>query len=359
MRNSYFVEFFVSLAVTVAAIFIPILAEQLGLNFIMLGLVTAAFSLGAFISYYVFGALSDLTGDRRHIVIFGLLACVFVFPLQIFIADFLSMLVLRFLAGFAMGIYTFPLVALVAEYSKKKRALAFLSAIGSLGAFVGSIAAGLVLDFATIFLLSGFFCLIGLFFALHLPKAKSLKLNISLLPVRLIRNNEAVYSTFFLRHLGANMVWVILPLYMISLGASLLWVGILYAVNAIAQVAFSEFAGKLSDKTSEVKLIKYGLVFSIAGFLSYAVATHFLHLLVSELLIAVAWAFLYIGCLINLTEKNPEKATATALLGDTIRLAMMLGPLLGGIIAFFFGFRATIIAAFLLSTAALAVSRRI
>ncbi|MDP2973818.1 MAG: MFS transporter [Candidatus Diapherotrites archaeon] len=360
MRNSYFVEFFACLAAASSGLFIPIVGKQIGLDLFQIGLVASAFSLGTLASYYFFGRLSDSLGNRRGIIRVGMLACAIVFPMQLFMADFFSMAALRFAAGFAFGIYAFPLVAIVSEYGHRKMQIALLSAMGSLGSLFGHLVAGVVADFNKLFVFAGMCFLIGLYFSARMPKVNETRLKVSFFPIALIKKNAAVFSTFFLRHLGANMIWAIFPLYMVSLGASLFWVGLLYASVMVAQVVFAEVAGKLSYKISDAKIIQIGALFSAIAFIGYAFAANFLHLLPAELLIGVAWAFLYTGSLINLTGKNLEKATATALLGDTISLAAIIGPLLGGAVAFFFNdFRAVMYIAFALGIAALAASRKI
>jgi len=45
-------------------------------------------------------------------------------------------------------------------------------------------------------------------------------------PAQTISRNARVYFPFLMRNVGANMVWFILPLFLVSLGANDSWVAI-------------------------------------------------------------------------------------------------------------------------------------
>lgn len=57
--------------------------------------------------------------------------------------------------------------------------------------------------------------------------------------MQLLRQNKIVYSSFFLRQLGASAVWSLFSIFLAhELGASDIWIGTIYATNAITQSIF-------------------------------------------------------------------------------------------------------------------------
>tara|TARA_Y100000310_G_scaffold321984_1_gene380414 strand:- start:805 stop:1884 length:1080 start_codon:yes stop_codon:yes gene_type:complete len=359
MKRFYLVNLLPNAAVAASMIFIPIIAQNLGLSLFELGLVGSAYSLGSFISYYIFGRWSDKIGNRSHFIKAGLFILALTVLLQVLMNSFVSMLLIRFAVGFAIGIFTFPLVAAVCEFNHMKKKLAMLTAFGSLGWFVGQIMAAFLADFNSIFIASAFFCIAATVVSLRIPDTTVQKCKMSLFPTELIKKNSRLYTAVFLRHVGAWSIWIILPLYMQQLGASLFWIGIIYAFNPLTQFFAMRYVGKLSSRIHETTIIKIGLGFAALTFISYSFATSFWHLIPSQIMLGISWAFMYTGALIHLASKNIEKATSTGLLGSTTRLSMIIGPIIGGSIAFMFGFTAPMYFAFATTLIGIFIARKL
>jgi len=157
-------------------------------------------------------------------------------------------------------------------------------------------------------------------------------------PKEVLKRNWRVYVPYLLRHTGANIIWVIYPLYIVSLGGDKFWVGAIYTVNLGTQFIVMLFLDRFQDK----QLIKAGLLLAIMTFFSFTLAQNFLHLLPMQVLLACSWAGMYVGSLLYLMKNNVEKATSSGILNSVINVSQVFGALIGGAVSQLFGdFRAT------------------
>jgi len=357
MRTAYALTLLSNTGVAFSSILIPLLSRDLGLSFFQLGLVVMGYGLASALSYFLFGRLSDSLGRRTVFVRLGFLLCFPAFLLQVLMGGFPSLLLVRTLAGFCLGIGTFPLLAYLSGLPRYESRVWLFAGFTSLGWAVGYLGAGLLPTYEASFLLSSLFFLTGFLLSLSLPEVGvRRKRNFSSLEV--IRRNSRTYLHYLLRHTGAQCVWTVFPLYLVELGASKGWVGLLYALNCglqfVIMAAFSRVRRPLDDRL----LVRTGLLLSTVTFLAYSLATSYLHILPVQPVLAVAWSTLYVGSLLHLLRRNLEKATSTSLLGSTMSVAGVIGPFLGGAVSELFGLRAVMLTAFLLNlTATLLASR--
>lgn len=131
------------------------------------------------------------------------------------------------------------------------------------------------------------------------------------------------------------MVWVVYPLFLVSIGASKAWIAIFSAINTGGQAIAMMFV----DKLKESLIFAFGLVLSLIAFVAYSQLNNYLQVIPVQLVISLAWACLYVGALLLLLRSNEEKATSTGLLFSTINLSGAAGPFLGGIVAQVWGYR--------------------
>jgi len=142
--------------------------------------------------------------------------------------------------------------------------------------------------------------------------------------------NLNVYLPFLIRHSAAQAIWAIFPIYLIGLGASKLWIGIIYGVNPLTQFIFM----LLLDRFESSRLIALGLIASAVTFFGYAISPNWQVILFFQILLGFSWANLYLGSIKHLLKNNVERATATGVLSSVIGLAGIFGPLIGGAISF-------------------------
>jgi len=345
------------LALSASLIFVPNLAKDLGANDTEIGLITAVYYVSIFLSSFLFGRASDVY-NRRLLLRLGLGISVLTFFLQILadpslfpFANTLLFAVARGLVGFSLGI--FP-AALIAHVYESGDTLGRFNSFGALGWSVGTFIAGIISLYWGIFILSSACFLMAFLISFKMNEINSPHLKVPFFPKKVVRKNWFVYLPFFLRHGGANCIWVIYPLYIASLGGDKFWIGVIYMMNTASQVVVMRYA----DRFREKPLIIAGFVVSLVTFLSFSLAQVFYHLLPMQVLLGVFWACLYVGSLLYLMKHNVEKATSTGILSSVVSLAAVFGSLLGGIIAqIFLDYRATMYAAAILTATGFILSR--
>ena len=345
-----------SLALSASLLFIPNLARDLGANDTEIGIIGAVYYISVFFSSFLFGRASDVY-DRRFLLRLGLGVSVFTFFLQILtdpslsaFANPLVLAVARGLVGFSLGM--FP-AALTAHVYESGNLLGRFTSFGALGWAVGTFIAGLISMYWGIFILSSACFLLAFLISFKMIEVNSPRLKVPFFPKKLLKKNWFVYLPFFLRHSGANCIWVIYPLYIASLGGDKFWTGVIYMVNTASQFVVMRFADRFKDRA----LIVAGFLLSFVTFLSFSFAQVFYHLLPMQIILGCSWSCAYVGSLLYLMKNNVEKATSTGILSSVISLAAVFGSLIGGVIAQFFGFTATMYTAAILTAVGFVLNR--
>jgi len=332
-------------------VFVPNLAVAVGATEGQVGVIFAVHSLLAFLASFAFGRIADVRG-RRRVLQFGLGLSVAAAVTQVFAFDPWTIGLSRAFLGLAVGVYPGALVAFAYEAEHKMGRFAMY---GSLGWAAGNFLAGVLAfaypgQFALVFAgSSALFCAAWLV-AMSLKVLPERLVDVPRFPLAVIRRNLPIYVTMLVRHTGANMVWVIFPLFLERVrGFTLFDVGLLLAVNPLIQAAvmfqLDPYPGK--------RLVPIGIVLSAVTFLLFTLATDFFSMLLTQVVLGTAWATLWVGSLKMVTERNEERATATGLLASTTTLASILGPLAGGFIALTYGYFAAMYAAAAMSALAL------
>lgn len=340
---SNLIQFLSSAAVMMSSVYIPNFAVELGATKTEVGLMGASYGFAIFFSSYIFGRASDMR-DRRVFLTIGLLLSTITFSLQVVSRDALSLMLIRALIGFSIGIFIAPLIAYTSESGVKP---GMLVSYGSLGWALGGILAGLIakhgeayerlnvlMPYWEVFALSSLFFLASFLISLKLPKVEMKAMQVPLFPTGLIKKNLHVYLSSVLRNTGAFSIWIIFPLFLADIGASKFWIGAMYFINAGTQVLVM----RRLDLMKDTKLINFGLVLSSITFFSYTLTENFYQVVPIQILLAVSYSCLYVGSLIFLTERNEEKATCIGILNSTTSIANIIGPILGGVISQAYGY---------------------
>ncbi|MEM1689001.1 MAG: MFS transporter [Candidatus Hadarchaeales archaeon] len=355
--HPYAIMLAVNAAISLSALFVPLLAKDIGLSLADIGIIGSAYGLASFFSYTIFGKLADLTGKEKEIVCAGLCVGTIFFGMQIYMKDFLSMIVLRAMAGISVGMCTFPLFSYIFGTKDYRQKIGWLAGFGSLGWAMGYLIAGVVGRWREGFMIAGLFFAFGFLTSLGLKsQERTRRLNSSVKEI--LARNLPLYLSYFLRHAGAYAVWAIFPVFLKEeLGTPIFWIGMLDAINTGSQFFIMGTLGRKAGSWNGRKIFRIGLILSTSAFLLYSVVTSYLQLIPVMLMIAGAWSFLYIGALTHLLEKNAGKATSTGLLGSTISLSMVVGPVLGGFVSHVAGMRMTGVLAGILSLGGFVCSR--
>ena len=142
--------------------------------------------------------------------------------------------------------------------------------------------------------------------------------------------------------IGLGIIWPLVPVYAVDLGAGGFQVGLIIASFNLARVFSNPFAGRLSDRWGRKPFIVAGLVlyalisllYVLANGIGSLILVRMLHGLTSVLVVPVAMALA--------ADIAPKKQLGLYL--GTLNMAVMLGlgvgPVLGGTIRDFFGMNA-------------------
>jgi MFS family permease len=276
-----------------------------------------------FFSSIIFGRLGDILG-RKKLIIIGFAVSGLAFLGHNLIKDILTLFIFRGLAGIGVGIIPGSLTALAWGSP-----IGIFTALGSLGYTTGNFLAGALKQDSLIFSTSALFCLIGLSLT-FLIKEKPKRIAVPLFPYKIVKKNLNVYLPFLIRHSAASAIWAIFPIYLEGLGASIFYIGLIYAINPFMQFIFM----LIMDRFQVSKLIMFGLFASAITFLGYGISPNWQIIFFLQIILGFSWANLYLGSLKHLLANNVEQATAIGCLSSVIGLAGILGPLIGGTISF-------------------------
>lgn len=330
-----------------------ILQDKYGASEDLIGLVAGSFAAAGFASSYLFGRASDVYG-RRLVLLLGLFLSGVATILQALSLRFEGIelfVTVRVMIGFCSGMFPAALIAYV--YDSKGK-IGIFSAFGSAGWGVGNLVLGIFGDYFLYeegYIFCAFVVFLSYAIALTLPFGTELKLQVPFFPKSLIRKNAPIYLAMLIRHTGANMIWVTYPLFLAALGAPPIWIGIIYSVNAFGQVFFMLFL----DRPDPSLLVAVGLGSSALTFFTFTLAGSYWQIIPSQVILAFAWACMYVGCLRYVMDRNKEKATVSGILSSTMSISGITGPVLGGIAATALGFKGTIWIATAMSVVALLI----
>jgi MFS family permease len=308
--------------------YIPILArDHLSADEIFITLLVGAYSTALFISSYIFGRAGDIYG-RRIVVKAGLLAATISFGLLVFVKSLDALLIVRVMGGFSMGTYPGALAAYAYESEIKMGRFASFGAVGwGVGTLLAGFAAGFNIYLA--FVMSSLFLMFAFASAITLPAIERKRIKVPLFPIETIKKNWSVYTAMLIRHSSASAIWTLWPLFLTDLGGDTFTVGIVQALNAIAQVVVMI---AITDRFDCRTLISVGMVTSAITFFWFTLATNILEIIPTQFLLGFAWACLYVGALKYVTERNEDRSTASGLLSSVMALSMVLGPMMAAAI---------------------------
>ena len=111
---------------------------------------------------------------------------------------------------------------------------------------------------------------------------------------------SVLFISVFAAMLGLGIIAPLMPIYARSLGASGIWLGIIFAGFSLSRGIFMPIIGKLSDRKGRKRFITLGLllysvislVYLLAGNVYYLTTVRLFHGLASAMVIPVARAYI-------------------------------------------------------------------
>ncbi|MEO2219980.1 MAG: MFS transporter [Nitrosopumilus sp.] len=329
--------FFQHAGISIVFVFMPIIANGVTDSIFEIGLLIASFSFAQILSEIYFGRHSDKKGTRLKFIRIGFVGCAIAFGLHYFADDITIFFLVRIAAGIASGIMIPAMIAYTYEANIDKKRAATVISFHALGWLAGIAAAGITSDLKLIFLISAASFIVGLIFTIRLPNPKQKKEIKPGTIKQVISKNKFLFLSLLLRHIGAAAVWTILPIMIIEkLGGELYHISIVYVANTLtAFILMNIMASKI--QLSNVTKFKIGIGCSVFVFVGLSVVTEWWMAMPFMALVGATWAFLFIGGNFHLMENNP-RSTSTGIFSSTLSIAMVIGPIIAGTIAFTFDY---------------------
>lgn len=151
-----------------------------------------------------------------------------------------------------------------------------------------------------------------------------------------------LFFSIFSSMLGVGIIVPLLPIYAESLGASGLWIGVIFSGFSISRSIFMPIVGRWSDKAGRKIFIAIGLfIYSISS-LGYILSDSVAELVTVRLIhgfsaaMIIPIAFAYIG---DISPKDAEGGYMGTF-SVSLFAGLGLGPILGGLLKDQFGFNA-------------------
>lgn len=143
-----------------------------------------------------------------------------------------------------------------------------------------------------------------------------------------------VIGTVFVDIVGFAMVLPLLPSYAARFGSTPTAIGILVASYSALQLLLAPLWGRVSDRFGRRPVLLVGLAGSVVSYLLFAVADGFTLLLLSRLLDGGSGASINVAQAYLADEtRRTHRARAMGIVGATVGMGFIVGPVLGGITA--------------------------
>jgi DHA1 family multidrug resistance protein-like MFS transporter len=347
---------------------LPRFAAELGADAWLIGLIVGASTLTGVLIKFPAGALSDVLG-RRRMLLLG--AAFFAFPpfLYLLVQDACALLGLRFLHGLATAIFSPVASATVADLFKEGRgeklgwfasANEFGSAFGPLlgGVLLGMLAGPGLYKFYVVHVIVGILGVLAFLLALRLPigrasvqghptpgseAVKASRWRQFQQGMWEVVSNRAIViasSVEAAMYLGVGALMGFLPLYAKNIvylsDAS---VGILIWVPLVMAMAGKPLAGRISDRIGRKPVILAGLLLCIAMLPLIPITTQIAGLVIEGALFGLGMAIVTPSTTALVTDlcKAGNYGAALGVFGTIWDIGEASGPILAGALIFAVG----------------------
>lgn len=328
---------------------IPLYAESLHLSSEQIGLVVGASTLTGVFFKMPLGALSDIVG-RRKMMLIGV--CFFAFtPFFYFLAkNATSLFVVRIIHGFATAIFAPVVSAIISDIAGEKNRGQLLSSYSSanmIGRTLGPVLGGWLLfwgGFQIPFIASGVAGVMALLLALRWPK-ENVELRMSNVESRKkqfinglkgVCSNKAILLVSFvecIQYLANGALECFLPIYAKNIIYLLEWqIGMLFGIQVIAAMVSKPFLGIMSDKFGRRPQIIFGLIFGGLVYFLIPYLNNFFGLLSLVALYGLAIAVVTSATSAFVTDLSSKEnyGAAHGVFGTIMDIGHASGPILGG-----------------------------
>ncbi|RKY57314.1 MAG: MFS transporter [Candidatus Neomarinimicrobiota bacterium] len=153
---------------------------------------------------------------------------------------------------------------------------------------------------------------------------------------------KILFISTFAVMLGLGIISPLMPIYAQNMGATGIWLGLIFSGFSFSRFIFMPIVGKLSDHSGRKKYIVIGLFFSAVISILYTLAqsvyelvgVRVLHGVFSAMVLPIAMAY------VGETSEDGSEGKSMGTYNISLFLGMASGPLLGGLINESFGINA-------------------
>lgn len=339
---------------------LPLFALYLGAGPEAIGFVVGISTVTGIFFKLPSGALSDLIG-RRKTMLAGLLVFAVLPFTYLFVKDYHTLILVRFIHGFATSIYGPVSMAVVVDIAggKKGEMLSWFSSITIIGNLLGAPVGGFILhslsgsadpslnDFHTAYLLSGFAGMMSLLLALGLLKGGgqgqngiSLKdlLRRFLSGIKEVVSDKRVVITSNmegLQNMSVGALEAFLPIYAVTVaGLNELQAGLLWGIQVLVTILSKPLMGRFSDSYGRRAIIVSGMILCAVTLGIIPLLEGFYPLLLTALFFGLGEAFVTSSSAALVADLCREKHFGTAMgtFGTIYDVGHASGPILAGVL---------------------------
>lgn len=144
-----------------------------------------------------------------------------------------------------------------------------------------------------------------------------------------------IATIFFMWGFGTGALWVARPLFALALGGTLLQVGLISSLSAMPRLISGPVAGLLSDRWGRRPMLILGAVGHGLILVGQFATTNYVHYALLEALAGITIAIWTISSSVLIADltKIANRGRTIAFRDTAMRLGMLAGPLVGGVIA--------------------------
>ena len=341
--------------------FLPFYIRELGITDerlvpVWAGVLAAAASLVMTIFSPLWGWLSDRYG-RKIMVERAMFAGAVITILTGMVSDVYQLLVLRLLTGAATGTITAS-VSLVSAAVPRARlgfSLGLMQVAVFLGMTLGPWIGGLLADAfgyrytfiagGVILLAGGLLVMVGAREHFTRPSEAALRKSGGLATLLAYPGFSAMLAVFFLFHFSVYVAMPILPLFIEAVGNLTVGVasttGLLFAVSGAAAAVAAAGIGYFSDKLGYKRVLIVHLILSGVLWVFHALAESIGQLMVIRVLYGLAAGGIVptMNAIVGVLMPRDVYGRAYGLTSSMTCLGMTVGPLAGGLMASYLGYR--------------------
>jgi MFS family permease len=311
------------------------------------------------------GALSDVIGRKRTMLIGLVIFAVMPFA-YLFIDNYQTLVIIRFLHGLATAIYGPVSMAVVADVAgdRKGELLSWFSSITIIGNLLGAPLGGLILNngggsptlgaFQAAYLVSGFAGVMALILAVGVLKGDGQREKHNTLKEaftrflsgikEVISDKRVVITSNMegLQNMTVGALEAFLPIYAVTVAnLSAFQAGLLWGVQVVATIMSKPIMGKVSDRQGRKPLISVGMVLCAASFAAIPMLQDFYLLSLAALVFGLGEALVTSSSAALIIDICKEKHFGAAMgtFGTIYDVGHASGPILAGLLIAHIGYQ--------------------